>query len=98
MLFYDDETIKYDDVIFNIPNKDRHDDFMSPWTITDEQKHINLTFTPILDRYSHSNVVIIKSIQHQVFGKFSGTFTLPSGNVIEIKDMMGFAEKVVNHW
>jgi hypothetical protein len=98
MLFYGDETIKYHDVTFNIPIKDHQDDFMSPWTITDEKKHINLTFTPILDRYSHSNVIIIKSIQHQVFGKFSGTFTLPNGNVIEIKDMMGFAEKVVNRW
>lgn len=98
MLFYDDETYKYDDIQFNIPKQNNKDDYLSPWTITDDKKSIDLTFTPIVDRYSHSNVLIIKSIQHQVFGTFSGTFTLPNGKIIEIKDMMGFAEKVVNHW
>jgi len=98
MLFYGDETFKFDDVTFHIPMKDQREDFLAPWIICDEKKNINLSFTPILDRHSHSNVLIIKSIQHQVFGRFTGTFRLPNGKLIELKDMMGFAEKVVNHW
>ncbi len=98
MVFYGDKTYKLNDVIFNIPLKDGKDDYLSPWTLTSSDGMINLSFTPILDRYSHSNVLIIESKQHQVFGKFSGTFKISDQEIIEINDMMGFAEKVFNRW
>ena len=71
---------------------------MSPWRFTSKDKSIDLTFTPIIDLMSNSNVLIIKSIQHQVFGKFSGTITVEKNKKIVIKEMLGFAEKVINHW
>ena len=40
----------------------------------------------------------IKSDQHQVFGRFTGTATLDDGTVIRVRDMIGFAEKVENKW
>lgn len=98
MLFVDDDTYKLHDVIFEIPQKDGKEDFMAPWRFVSKDKTIDLVFTPILDRFSHSNVLIIKSIQHQVFGKFSGTITVGNDKTIEIKQMLGFAEKVINHW
>jgi len=98
MLFVDQQTYKFEDVVFSIPQKDGKDDYMSLWEIHSKSKDIHLTFTPILDRYSKANLILLKSIQHQVFGLFNGTFQLPNGNKIEIKDMIGFAEKVTNHW
>ncbi|HRX45537.1 MAG TPA: DUF2804 domain-containing protein [Acholeplasmataceae bacterium] len=98
MLFYEDKTYKYEDVIFDIPQKEGQDDYLSPWKIQSKDLKINLTFTPILDRHSHSNVLIISSNQHQVFGMFSGTFEIGNGKKIHIHDMMGFAEKVMNKW
>ena len=98
MLFYGDKTYKLNDVTFNIPQKEGKDDYLSPWTITSSDGIIHLNFTPILDRFSHSNVMLIESKQHQVFGKFSGRFHLNDLEVIELKDMMGFAEKVFNRW
>lgn len=98
MLFVDQNTYKLADVNFEIPFKDGKEDFMSPWRFTSKDKSIDLTFTPIIDRMSNSNVLIIKSIQHQVFGKFSGTFTVEKNKKIVIKEMLGFAEKVINHW
>jgi len=98
MLFFDDETYKLDDVKFNIPMKHGQEDYLSPWTFTSENNNINLKFEPILDRYSGTNVIIIKSIQHQVFGKFSGSFVTQKGDVISIENMIGFAEKVMNNW
>jgi len=98
MLFFDDETYKLDDVKFNIPLKDGKEDYLSSWTFTSETNRINLKFEPILDRYSGTNVVIIKSIQHQVFGKFSGSFVTATGKVITFENMLGFAEKVRNNW
>ncbi|NCA80787.1 MAG: DUF2804 family protein, partial [Sphingobacteriia bacterium] len=55
------------------------------------------TFEPILDRYSNSDVLIIKSIQHQVFGKFTG-YVIIEGKQIYFEEMLGFAEKVKNCW
>ena len=45
-----------------------------------------------------TDVGIICSDQHQVFGKFSGTAVLDDGQKLEIRDLMGFAEKVRNKW
>jgi len=98
MFYYDGACYKFEQVVFNIPKKNDQFDYLSPWTFTSEQGDIELWFQPILDRHSASNVVVIKSIQHQVFGKFSGYFILPDKRKIEIHDVMGFAERVVNHW
>jgi len=98
MLFVDDQTYKLEDVKFNIPKTGSKEEFLSPWTFTSKDGVINLTFEPILDRYSNTNILIISSNQHQVFGKFSGTFKISETETIEINNMMGFAEKVKNRW
>ena len=97
MLFFDNEAIKFDDVVFDIPQKDNKDDFMSPWKIHSSSYDINLTFTPLLDRFADTNALIIRSNQHQVFGKFNGTFT-KDGKTYKIVNLIGFAEKVFNKW
>jgi hypothetical protein len=33
-----------------------------------------------------------------MFGRFSGKMILDNGEVVEIKEFMGFAEKVINYW
>ena len=98
MLFYQGKAHKLEDVTFHIPQKDGKDDFMSPWTFTSSDDRVNLTFTPILDRASKTDVGIICSDQHQVFGYFNGTCVLDDGKVIELKDKLSFAEKVYNKW
>ena len=98
MLFVDNQTYKFNDVTFQIPLKDSKEDYMSSWTLASQSKDINLTFKPILDRYSNTNILILQSNQHQVFGYFSGTFKLTDTETLEIKDMIGFAEKVSNRW
>jgi hypothetical protein len=37
-------------------------------------------------------------LPHQVFGLFTGTLVLDDGTKIELKDSLGFAEKVHNKW
>ena len=41
---------------------------------------------------------LIKSDQHQVFGRFTGRAVLDNGTVVEFADFPGFAEKVSNKW
>ena len=51
-----------------------------------------------MDRASDTNALLIRSDQHQVFGRFSGEVILDDGTKLEIKDLTGFAEKVFNKW
>ncbi|MBP5279531.1 MAG: DUF2804 family protein, partial [Erysipelotrichaceae bacterium] len=57
-----------------------------------------MEFKPVIDRFSNTDFIILGSNQHQVFGRFSGKAILDDGTEVEIKDFMGFAEKVRNKW
>ncbi len=97
MLFYDGKAYKIDAITFHIPKKNGKEDFLSPWKISSGDGIVDLKFEPILDRKDHTNALIIKSIQDQVFGKFSGVLKFEDKEFI-ITDLYGFAEKVVNRW
>ena len=99
MIFVDGKAHKFEHVSFNIPKTaDGKDDFLSPWTFTSSDGRFEMDFTPVLDRASRTSVLVIESDQHQVFGKFNGHMVLDDGSVIELKDFLGFAEKVKNRW
>lgn len=99
MIFYDGKAHKLEEVTFNIPkDKKGKDDFMFPWTFTSSDGRFECEFTPIIDRHSNANVVVISSNQHQVFGKFNGKMILDNGKEIKLKDFLAFAEKVQNKW
>lgn len=57
-----------------------------------------MVFHPIFDRNVNLSALILSTEQHQVFGKFTGKAVLDGGEVIEVKDFMGFAERVSNKW
>ena len=96
MLFYNGKAHKISQVKFNIPGNEK--DFLSPWTFTSDDGRFEMDFVPVLDRASCTDVKLIKSDQHQVFGKFTGRAILDDGTEIKIKDFPGFAEKVENKW
>lgn len=98
MFYYDGVSYKLDDIQFDMPKKADKDDYLSTWIIKSKSNDVYLEFHPILDRHSNANLLIIKSNQHQVFGKFNGYVKLPNGTKVNIIDLMGFAEKVMNQW
>ncbi|MBO4538815.1 MAG: DUF2804 family protein, partial [Clostridia bacterium] len=49
-------------------------------------------------RYEPFDLKFFAMIPHQVFGYFTGKVSLDDGTVIEIKNKLGFAEKVHNKW
>lgn len=98
MLFIDNKSYKLDNVRFDIPINSRgSDDFLKPWKFRSEDGSIDLTFTPIINRYASMNAIFLKSIQNQVFGRFNGTIIVEDRRVM-INDLLGFAEKVINWW
>lgn len=98
MLFYDGYATKLNQVEFSIPvDSNQKPEYLKPWNITSDDGRVNLIFTPIIDRHDNMNLGILKSVQHQVFGKFSGTLKTDHEE-LTIKDLMGFAERVSNKW
>lgn len=98
MFFYDKDVYKLEDVKFNIPQNEKgKEEYMKPWTFTSEKGDVNLMFVPIIDRYANTNALIIQSLQHQVFGYFSGTIKV-EGKEFKFENLLGFAEKVKNRW
>ena len=71
---------------------------MNKWTFTSSDGRFEMDFEPILNRSSFTDVKIILSDQNQIFGKFTGTMVLDDGTKIEVKDLIGFAERVHNKW
>ena len=57
-----------------------------------------MDFQPILDRAACTSAGIVKSDQHQVFGRFTGRAVLDGGTAVEVRNFMGFAERVENRW
>lgn len=94
ILYYDGKGHKLDDVVFHIPQ----DDYMKPWTFTSSDSRFEMKFTPVLDRAASISAFVVKSDQHQVFGRMSGRAVLNDGKFIELKDFMCFAEKVHNRY
>lgn len=93
MLFFNNQAHKLDQIEFHIP-----DDYLKPWRFTSSDNRFEMDFVPILDRCDVTDALIIKSDQHQVFGRFTGTAVLNDGRKMILKDFVGFAEKVMNRW
>jgi len=98
MLFYAGKAHNLSQVTFQIPMKDGKEDYLKPWTFTSDDGRFEMDFVPIINRASCTDVKLIKSDQNQVFGRFSGTVVLDDGTKLEIRDLLGFAEKVENKW
>lgn len=98
MLFYGGKAHKLSQVTFHIPTKDGREDYLAPWRFSSDDGRFEMDFTPVLDRAACTDFKLLKSDQHQVFGRFTGTATLDDGRVIRVEDFAGFAEKVENKW
>ncbi len=94
IIFYDGIGHKLDKVAFHIDPED----YLAPWKFTSNDNRFEMDFEPILDRYGKTDLILLKSIQHQVFGYFSGNAALDSGELIYLDKFPGFAEKVYNKW
>lgn len=98
MVFYDGKAYKLDDVRMDIPLTSMgKDDYLSPWNFRSQDGAIKLTFTPVYNRHSDTNALLIRSKQNQVFGTYTGTIRVGE-TIIEFDACPGFAEKVYNRW
>jgi len=94
IFFVNGKGHKLKEVTFHISKEG----YLSHWRITSNDNRINLNFTPIVERPTHVNYLILKSEQHQVFGSFDGTVVLDDGSTLNVKNLLGFAEDCFQRW
>ncbi len=94
VIFYDNKLHKLEEIKFIFDTED----YMKPWKVTSSDGRCELTFTPAVDRQSQTKVLVLKSMQHQVFGYFDGFVILDDKKKIKLDHMLGFAEDVFNQW
>jgi hypothetical protein len=73
-------------------------DYMQPWKFTDDQGRLDLIFTPFKERLAQTNLGIIFSEVHQMFGRYSGRAMADDGEGIQLNDLVGFAEEHHARW
>lgn len=96
MVFLDGRAHKLDEVTFHLPDGTLD---QAPWRFTSNDGRFDMTFEPIVDRASDSALPgLVRSSQHQVFGRYSGSVGLDDGTRLAIENLLGFAEKVANRW
>jgi hypothetical protein len=73
--------------------------YMAPWRLTTPGcPAVDLTFTPLYERIAATDIVILKSVVHQMIGHFSGWLTDEAGKRYEVKDLIGWAEDHAARW
>ncbi|EAX95123.1 hypothetical protein TVAG_033430 [Trichomonas vaginalis G3] len=92
-IFYKGKIHKLSEIEFHIPSNP-----MDTWTITSDNGHFEGKFTPIVLRHADSNLLVLRSLQNQYFGNYSGTLKLTNGREIKFENIPGFAEKVYSRW
>lgn len=90
----DGQLYKLEDIHFDFNEQD----YLQSWQAKSSDGLLELEFHPIVDRESHTNFLVIRSDQHQVFGYFKGSFQVPDGSRIEFDRLLGFAEDVYNRF
>ena len=73
-------------------------DYMKPWRFEENNGRLALDFVPFTERVAVSNLGIIYSEVHQMFGRYSGQVVTDEGETIKVKDLIGFAEEHHARW
>jgi hypothetical protein len=94
MLFYDGKAHNIDVITMTGDLKD----LTSKCILTSSDKRFEMTFQPIFDNHTKTNLVVAHNECHQVFGDFNGKIVLDDGKTLIIKNMWAFIENSVNNW
>jgi hypothetical protein len=73
-------------------------DYIKPWKFTDDAGRLALDFTPFTERVARTDLKVITSEVHQMFGRYNGQVTVDTGEVIAIDGLIGFAEEHHARW
>jgi hypothetical protein len=72
--------------------------FMHPWRFASSDERVQLEFVPFKERIAITNLGIIYSEVHQLFGGYAGSVQLNGGEMIHLDRLIGFAEEHHARW
>jgi hypothetical protein len=73
-------------------------DFSRPWTMRSPDGRLDLQFVPFRERVARSNLLVLLSEVHQMFGRYSGTVRTDDGEELHIRDLIGWEEEHQAKW
>jgi hypothetical protein len=73
-------------------------DYSQPWRMATADGRLDLEFTPFVERDARTNLLLIYSEVHQMFGRYAGTVKTADGETIHLKSLIGFAEEHHARW
>jgi hypothetical protein len=74
------------------------EDYSQPWRMVSVDGRVDLEFTPFVERVATTNLLVISSTVHQMFGRYQGVLLSDEGESIELKSLVGFAEEHYARW
>jgi hypothetical protein len=61
-------------------------------------RSLDLVLTPIYDRHTKVDALVLATEVHQVFGTWSGHVTADDGRTLHLDGVLGFAEESRSRW
>lgn len=84
----------FDVVLFEYDDRN----FMRPWRMNSESSGaVRLEFQPFYEKAEDTNLLVVRSSVHQVFGRYYGTLGV-DGRIIPIDGVVGWAEEHRARW
>ena len=99
---FTENGVLVDGVLHKIGDELRWDyswsDPMAPWLVESPDGRLRCVLVPRYDKHSKTDLVVLRTETHQVFGTWSGTFTTDDGVEWRFDDVQGFAEESRSRW
>ena len=73
-------------------------DFMQPWKMRSPDGRLELEFTPMVERVAQTNLWVLASEVHQMFGRYDGWLVSDEGEKIQVENLIGWAEEHHAKW
>jgi len=70
----------------------------SPWKMTSPDGRLALDFVPSIERVAKTDLLVLSSEVHQIFGFYRGTFLADDGERINLEGLRGFVEEHHAKW
>ncbi len=72
--------------------------FKRPWRMTAPDGRLDLEFVPFVERVAKTDLFVLSSEVHQMFGRYHGTVRADDGEVVRLEGLVGFAEEHHARW
>jgi hypothetical protein len=71
---------------------------LRPWRVHSPDGRLELQLDPVYDRHARTELGLLGTEVHQVFGRWRGRFTPEAGEPLELEGLQGFAEESRSRW